>query len=545
MYQIYVRSFGDANCDGVGDLEGIISKLDYLRDLGIDAFWLTPCYPSPQADHGYDVADYLNIHSEYGDLETFDRLVREANARNIRVLMDVVPNHCSDQHTWFKKALADGPGSEAREWFWFREGKGDNGELPPNNWQAWFGGSAWTRVTEPNGAPGQWYLHLFTPQQPDVNWTYEPLRQSFDDMLRFWYARGVDGFRIDAPAVVGKAPGLPDAPPPTPGSAVTEIAYQNPHIQHRPEVHEMFARWRSVTDQFERDNPGRSLVFIGETYAPSLDVVASYVGDRELHTTFFFDLMLANWEAFRWTPMLESVADRFARNVRFALTLNNHDMQRSVSRYGHTDSHLPSSFTFNNLRNSLEPVDLNLGTRRARAATLLLLGLPNPIFLYTGEELGLPEVLDIPEASLQDPIWERSNRTERGRDGCRVPLPWSSDKATNYGFSPSSTGAPAWLPQPDNWGVFAAAAQKGNEHSMLHLYQTALRARKSFVDTSALTILHLGENLIGYERDGLRCLMNFAHTAVSIADHPGAAILWSSEATPGSLPANSAVWLQT
>jgi alpha-glucosidase len=559
VYQLYVRSFADANGDGIGDLEGIISKLDYLATLGIDAIWLNPCYPSPQADHGYDVADYFNIEPDYGDLETFDRLVAEAKLRNIRILMDVVPNHCSKAHARFQAALASAPGSPERAWFYFRDGKGTDGNEAPNNWPAWFGGSAWTRTTNADGTPGQWYLHLFTPDQPDFDWNYEPVRQHFDEMLRFWFDRGVDGFRIDAPCVAGKTPGLPDMPPLPEGTPATAAAGLNPHVAHRPEVHEMFARWRVVTNAYEAERPDRTLVFVGETYAPTLEQVTSYVGEKELHSTFYFDLMLNNWQAHRWHRSLDDLIQSYRSGVRFAVTLNNHDAQRTVTRYGHTDAHLDSSFTFNNLINSQEPVDLEVGTERSRAAALFMLALPLPVFLYAGEELGLPEVLDLPEASLQDPIWERSGRTERGRDGCRVPLAWTSDPNTNFGFSAmnpvdSSRGQttqatpPAWLPQPATWGTYNAEQQLDAEQSMLTLYQEALKIRASLPTETDITVRTFGDehpDLVAFERTGLLCILNLGAHAQSLPSDLGPLLLRShSEATASFLPVNATVWLK-
>jgi alpha-glucosidase len=552
VYQLYVRSFADANGDGIGDLEGIIGKLDYLATLGIDAIWLNPCYPSPQADHGYDVADYFNIEPDYGDLETFDRLVAQAKARDIRILMDVVPNHCSKAHARFQAALAAEPGSPEREWFYFRDGKGADGKEAPNNWPAWFGGSAWTRTTNANGTPGQWYLHLFTPDQPDFNWNCEPVRQHFDEMLRFWFDRGVDGFRIDAPCVAGKTPGLPDMPPLPEGTLATAAAGLNPHVAHRPEVHEMFARWRVVTNAYEAERPERTLVFVGETYAPTLEQVTSYVGEKELHSTFYFDLMLNNWQAPRWQKSLDDLIQTYRSGVRFAVTLNNHDAQRTVTRYGHADAHLDSSFTFNNLINSHEPADLEVGTQRSRAATLFMLALPLPVFLYAGEELGLPEVLDLPEDSLQDPIWERSGRTERGRDGCRVPLSWTADPATNFGFSGSATNATGqsfnrpWLPQPANWGCFNAHDQLGDQSSMLELYRDALRIRRALDAATDITARSFDPNdLIAFERSGLLCIFNLSTSTQALPDGLGSVILSShSEATATSLPENSTIWIR-
>jgi alpha-glucosidase len=520
-YQIYVRSFADANGDGIGDLEGIISKLDYLVDLGVDAFWLNPCYPSPQADHGYDVADYLNIEPAYGDLDVFDRLVHESHARGLKVLMDIVPNHCSDQHVWFQQALAAGPTSAEREWFWFRDGKGVDGSEPPNNWSAWFGGSAWTRVTEPDGRLGQWYLHLFTPDQPDLNWTHPPVADAFDDILRFWWDRGVDGFRIDAPNVVGKTPGLPDAPPVAPGTPDTDVAVQNPHIYHRPEVHDLFRRWRQTADQYLTAHPGRDLVYFGETFAPSIDLVASYVGDNELHTTFNFALLLNNWQPHRWADALIEAARH--PDVLFTWALNNHDAQRSASRYGHTDAALPSSFTANNLINSEAPIDLAIGVRRAEAAMWLLAFLPGPIFLYAGEELGLHEVLDLPDDALQDPIFFRTEGRQRGRDGCRVPLPWTDDRSTNFGFSGGHLNPPApWMPQPDEYGMIAATIQQqtDQQHSTLRSYQQAIRARRllASLEANAPLTISLDGVVLRISRGVFTCVTNFGDEPVVLAD---------------------------
>jgi alpha-glucosidase len=549
VYQLYVRSFADSNGDGIGDLAGITSRLDYLAELGVDGIWLNPCYPSPQADHGYDVADYMNIEPDYGDLQAIDELIAAAHDRNIKLLMDIVPNHCSKEHAWFTKAVADGPGSEAREWFWFRDGKGERGELAPNNWQAWFGGSAWTRVTEPDGRLGQWYLHLFTPDQPDVNWNHEPLRAAFDDILRFWFDRGVDGFRIDAPAVVGKTPGLPDADPVPDGTPATAIASLNVHHYHRPEVHELFARWRRVADDYQRAHPDRSLVFVGETFAPSLELVTSYVSHSELHTTFLFDLVLNNWEAHRWTTTIRALTEQHAAGRRLAMTLNNHDAQRNVTRFGRADAHLPSSYTFNNLVNSDEPVDATVGLQRARASAVFLCGLDVPIFLYAGEELGLPEVIDLPEDALQDPIWERSGRTQRGRDGCRVPLPWTAEPSNNFGFSASDADAtaPSWLPQPPYFGEFSVENQQDDPSSTLALYRELLSQRRdlSVASPGEFAWYAFASGTVCYRRNELTVVMNFGPSTVLLPPEFGDIVISSTPIIDRLLPVDSAVWLRS
>ena len=547
VVQLYVRSFGDANGDGIGDLAGITSRMGYLRNLGVDAIWLNPCYPSPQADHGYDVSDYLAIEPDYGTLGDFDALVAEAGSMGLRVLMDIVPNHCSSEHQWFKSALQGGRGSSEREWFYFRDGKGDKGEQPPNNWQAWFGGPAWNRIIEADGRPGQWYLAMFTPDQPDLNWTTEPVALAFDDILRFWWDRGVEGFRIDAPALVGKTPGLPDAPPVPLGTPATDTAAHNPHVFHRPEVHDLFRRWRRVAKDYERSHPGRELVLVGETFAPSLEVVASYVNDAELHTTFFFDLLLANWTPTRWrNAICAAASDLGGKGVRFAWALNNHDAQRNTTRYGHRDAHLESSFSNNNLVNSSEPVNPEIGNRRARAAIMILAALPGPVFLYAGEELGLPEVLDLPEEALQDPIWERTGHTERGRDGCRVPLPWTADPSTNYGFSTGTNPAAPWLPQPGGWGAFAADAQIGDPDSMFNLYRRMLALRRSLTKQTHVQMVELGDSIVAFRRGDVICAANISDTPVALPAGVGEILAGSVPLSlvDGrlSLPADSTVW---
>ena len=288
VYQIYVRSFADGDGDGIGDLAGIRRRLGHVAALGADAVWLTPCYPSPQYDHGYDVADYCDIEPTYGDLAGFDALVAEAHALGLRVLMDVVPNHCSVEHPWFRAAVAAGRGSPERARFYFRDGRGPNGDEPPNNWQAIFGGPAWTRVDEPDGSPGQWYLHVFTPWQPDFDWSNPDVLAFFADVLTFWFDRGVDGFRVDAVTVVGKPAGLPDCPP-----------ERRPRCyEHVPSGFDVWKDWRRIVDDYERAHPGRSLTTVGEAYAGRRpDLLARYAAPDAFHQTFSFDLLLSPWEA--------------------------------------------------------------------------------------------------------------------------------------------------------------------------------------------------------------------------------------------------------
>ncbi len=548
-YQIYVRSFADSNGDGIGDLDGIRSKMGYLGSLGIDAIWLCPCYPSPQWDHGYDVADYFDIDDEYGSLESFDALVAEARAHGIRVMMDVVPNHCSWDHAWFKAALAAAPGSAERARFYFSEGKGIDGAEPPNNWRSIFGGPAWTRVTEADGQPGQWYLHVFTPQQPDLNWDNPEVPQMFDDMLRFWFDRGVDGFRCDAVTVLGKTPGLPDVVDTWNGED-RRIGGENPHHTWLASGHVAWRRWRKTVEQYERENPGRELVLLAEAYANGRpDILHQYVNHDEFHQTFAFDFMLAPWNAQAMrAAIIAAVETLLPEGIMPTWTNNNHDAQRAVTRYGRADAE--SAFTGNNLLNSDAPVDVELGNRRALAAAAIMLALPGSVYLYCGEELGLPEVLDIPDEARQDPIFLRTGGADLGRDGCRVPLPWSASDGSSAGFSPAGAAA-AWMPQPAGWEGFAADGQNADPASTLNTYRRLLAARHR---TTAVheggfsMLLEHDESLLAFERDGLLAVLNTAAESREIPSdllgdrRPIVSSVDVGELVGGVVPANSAAW---
>ena len=358
---------------------------------------------------------------------------------------------------------------------------------------------------------------------------------------------GGTGGASGRPGVLPTRAGLPDAPPVPPGTPATDTAAHNPHVFHRAEVHDLFRRWRRVAEDYQRAHPGRELVLVGETFAPSLEVVASYVNDAELHTTFFFDLLLANWTPTRWRNAIRAAAgDLGGKGVRFAWALNNHDAQRNATRYGHSDAHLESSFSNNNLVNSSESVNPEIGNRRARAAIMILAALPGPVFLYAGEELGLPEVLDLPEEALQDPIWERSGHTERGRDGCRVPLPWTVDPSTNYGFSTGTNPANPWLPQPLGWGTFAAEAQVADPGSMFSLYRRMLALRRSLTKQTQVEMVELGESIVAFRRGDVICAANIRDTPVALSDNVREVLAGSMplSLTGGrlTLPADSAAW---
>src|SRR4051794_23066521 len=438
FYEIYVRSFADANGDGVGDLAGIRGRLDHLVDLGIDAIWITPFYRSPMADHGYDVADPRDVDPVFGDLAEFDYLIADAHDRGLRVVVDIVPNHCSIEHPWFREAIANGPGSPARERFLFRPGRGQSGSEPPNNWQSVFGGGAWTRV-----ADGEWYLHMFTPEQPDWNWRHPDVKADHEQTLQFWLDRGVDGFRIDVAHGLFKAADLPST---ATGSSLDLLAdrLEPTPMWNQPEVHDVYRRWHAICAAYDDES-----VLVGEVWIGDPKVVAAYVRPDELQLAFNFRLLFSDWSHSAYRRAIEdSLRDLQTVGAPPTWVLTNHDVQRQVTRFGGGD----------------------IGLHRAKAALLLLLALPGPVFIYQGDELGLPEVL-LPDEALQDPVWERSGHTIRGRDGCRVPMPWSGSSAP-FGFSPGR--ARPWLPMPNDWADLTVERQQNDPGSTLSFYRAAL-----------------------------------------------------------------------
>jgi alpha-glucosidase len=551
VYQVYVRSFADSNGDGKGDLQGIIEHLDHLEALRIDAIWLCPCFPSPQMDHGYDVADYFDIEPTYGDLATFDRLVSAARERNIKVMLDVVPNHCSSEHAWFKAALVAPKGSAERERFYFRDGKGEHGELPPNNWKAVFGGPAWSRIVEPDGAPGQWYLHIFTPWQPDFNWENEDVKEHFDRMLRFWFDRGVEGFRVDAVGVVGKADGLPDQAVLEGDAKATEQAGANEYVQFQPKAHDYWRRWRHLVDAYEAEHPGRQLVTVSEAYTPGKpQLLLKFVERDQFHQSFCFDLMLAPWIA---GPIRQSVAEVYEvltdAGAALTWTLNNHDTQRAVTRYGRANATSLDSWTKNNLVYVDAPVDEVLGLRRNDAMIAFTAALPGSLFLYQGEELGLPEVLDIPADRREDPLFARTNGAEIGRDGCRIPLPWTQQESTAFGFSSVPPAGEPWLPLPEGWGAYAASRQGDDPDSTLAHYRHLLGHRR-LLDVGAPLEWELADSadVVAYQRGAVLVVLNVSNHEVELPASlvEGRELIISSVRTHtdvGVVPADSCVWL--
>ena len=522
VYEVYLRSFADGNGDGIGDLTGLLSRLPYLRDLGVDALWITPWYVSPMADGGYDVADYRDIDPLFGTLAQAEKLIGSAHDLGLKVIIDIVPNHCSSQHPWFTAAVAAGPGSAERARFWFRPGRGEAGELPPGDWQSMFGGPAWTRVIEPDGSPGQWYLHLYAPEQPDLNWDNREVREEFEAILRFWLDRGVDGFRIDVADFLAKDPLLPDV-------AGLEHGARQPW-EDQDSLHDIYRAWRKVIESYPRHG-----VFVGEIWLKPLTRLRPYLTGDQLHTAFNFDYLGAPWDAARLRQVIDTTLDTIGAAAPWVLS--NHDVTRHLTRYGRAN-------TGGDWQTDPGRPDLALGTRRARSALLLSLALPGSSYLYQGEELGLWEVEDIPDELLADPIWERTGHVVRGRDGCRVPLPWRTD-AAGFGFGPEGGSAP-WLPQPQAWRDLAADAQAGDPDSMLELYRTALRLRKncSQLGADALSWLDSADGVLAFSRpEGLLCMLNVSAEPQPLPPDTEL-VLASGELSGGLLPSDTAVWLR-
>jgi alpha-glucosidase len=505
FYQVYPRSFADSDGDGVGDLDGVTSRLDYLENLGVDALWLSPIMVSPMADHGYDVADPRDVDPLFGGLAAFERLIAAAHERGMKVTTDLVPNHTSSQHPWFQEALAAEPGSAARNRYIFRDGRGPGGAEPPNNWQSVFGGLSWTRVTEPDGKPGQWYLHLFDTEQPDLNWDNPEVFDDLEKTLRFWLERGVDGFRIDVAHGMAKPPGLPD----------TDVEMRprmlsdgDPRFNH-PDVHDIHRNIRRVMDDFP------DAVTIGEVWVFDNARWAEYVRADELHLGFNFRMVRAEYDI---TDIRDAIENTFAaaeiENATPTWTLENHDVVRGPSRYG--------------------------GLAQARAMAVVLLALPGAVFIYNGQELGLGNI-ELPDEALQDPTWERSGHTVRGRDGCRIPIPWSGDTPP-FGFS---TSHDTWLPMPQEWAALTVEKQLGEPESTLSFFQRAIEIRHERAEFAGEQFewLDTRPDALAFARGGggLRCVLNAGTTPLPLLD--GEVLLASAPVIGRALPPNTAAWL--
>lgn len=511
VYEVYPRSFAASGTrgGGLGDVDGVRSRLPYLVGLGVDALWITPWYPSPMADGGYDVADHCDVDPRFGTLDDADALIAEAHAAGLRVLVDLVPNHTSIEHPWF---------TEDPSLYVVRPGRGDG---PPNDWISAFGGPAWTQLPD-----GDWYLHTFAPEQPDLDWSNEEVRRRFDDVLRFWLDRGVDGLRVDAVPAIGKDMALPDAGH-RPGALFESSRWTGSPQWDGDSVHEVVRRWRAVVDEYPGDR-----VLVSESVVAGPERAARYVRPGEMHTTFNFDHLRCPWDA----PALRSVVDSTLAALAptgapATWVLSNHDETRHVTRFGRAVTGAgvmgfdPGA-----------PADLELGLRRARAAALLMLALPGSAYLYQGEELGLPEVVDLPDEVLQDPTFVRSGGAVRGRDGCRVPLPWSGS-APPFGFGVDEP----WLPQPASWAALTVQAQEADPGSTLNLYRAALALRRARLLDEQFAWDGVADPVLSFRRGpGFRCTVNLGTTPVPV---DGEALLTSGPLQDGLLPPDTAAWL--
>jgi alpha-glucosidase len=531
IYQIYPRSFADSDGDGMGDLPGITARLSSLRDLGVDAVWLSPFYPSPQHDAGYDVSDYLDVDPRFGTLADGDKMIAEAHALGLRIIVDLVPNHTSSDHPWFAAALAAGPGSAGRERYVFRDGRGPAGDQPPNSWQSVFGGSAWERVVEPDGTPGQWYLHLFDVSQPDLNWDNSEVRSAFLDILRFWLGRGVDGFRVDVAHGLIKDRHLTDWTSATVvlGGLVAEGP--PPPMWDQDGVHEIYRQWRALLDSY----PGEQIL-VAEAWAGTPERIARYVRPDEMQQAFNFLYLDAPWSA---DPLRQVIDATLVANDTVGATttwvLSNHDVVRHATRLGYP----VGESRMHGIGIGDPQPDLALGLRRARAATLQMLALPGSAYLYQGEELGLPEDTTMPDEFRQDPAWARSGHTERGRDGCRVPIPWEAD-APSYGFGPTDA---SWLPQPATWAQYALDRQRGVAGSTYELYRVALRLRREHgLGAGRLSWVDMPADVLAFRSGSVLVMTNFGDAPAELP--VGSRVLLSSEPLDhdGRVPTDVTVW---
>jgi len=550
IYQVYPRSFADSDGDGIGDLKGIESRLPALAELGIDAIWLSPFFRSPQKDAGYDVSDYCDVDPLFGTLDDFDRMLATAHSLGLKVIADMVPNHTSDQHAWFQEALAAPEGSPERDRYMFRDGKGATGDIPPNNWESVFGGPMWERVTRPDGTPGQWYLHIFDTSQPDLNWENPWVREQFEDILRFWLDRGVDGFRVDVAHGMIKQAGLPDYTPPESGASMGGLVVDDtvlaPAIQDPPPpipdppywgqegVHDIWRGWHKVLAEYEGDR-----VLCAEAWVDPLEKVALWVRPDEMSQAFNFGYMFTDWKAPALKRIITESLKAFGEvGAPSTWVLSNHDVVRHASRLALTaDSPQGAGIGPKSPGKPNEAI----GLRRARAATSLMLALPGSSYIYQGEELGLPEDMELPDAARQDPTWFRTHGEKYGRDGCRVPIPWEADRPA-FGFN--HTGD-SWLPQPTDWGRFARHAQVGVPGSTLELYTLALRLRREHLLASgALQWLKgYGRSVVAFRNGDITVIANLGKVAVELP--VGEVLLASETITGGALPTDTTVWIRS
>ena len=552
IYQIYPRSFADSNGDGIGDLPGITARLNALAELGVDAIWLSPFFTSPQHDAGYDVADFTDVDPLFGTLDDFDALRDRAHGLGLKVMIDLVPNHSSSAHPWFQAALVAAPGSLERARYLFRDGRGEDGDVPPNNWQSVFGGPAWTRVTEPDGTAGQWYLHLFDTSQPDFDWNNEHVWELFRGVLRFWLRRGVDGFRVDVAHGLVKKAGLPDYTAPSAaavssgGSGMVAQPAQTDLAPYwaQPAVHEIYRDWHRVLAEFGPDR-----ILAGEAWVEPLSNLVNWVRPDEMQQTFNFRFLETPWQA---APLKTVVDDSLAAfgsvGAPSTWVLSNHDVIRHATRLGLDP--LPPQGQGVGPKTPTHPDDV-VGLRRARAYTAFMLGLPGSAYLYQGEELGLPEVIDLPDAARQDPTFFRTGGKSYGRDGCRVPIPWTAGEPS-AGFGPRSGDAASvavtatgesWLPQPASWADYARDSQRSIPGSTLEFYRAALAARREhrLARNELVWQAAPDEQVLVYRSGAVTVLANTG--AVPVARPAGRVVLASGPIGDDTVPGDTTVWL--
>ena len=535
IYQVYPRSFADSNGDGIGDLPGITSRLGALKDLGIDAVWLSPFQKSPQKDAGYDVSDYCDVDPLFGTMTDFDRMLEHAHSLGLRLIVDLVPNHSSSEHPWFQQALAAGPGSPERARYMFREGKGANGELPPNNWESVFGGPAWTRVNEADGTAGQWYLHLFDSSQPDFDWTNPWVHEQFEQILRFWLDKGVDGFRVDVAHGLAKKDGLPDF--------LRDDAYWRTPADQRPDnpyfgndgVHPIYRTWRAIVDSY----PGER-VLCAEAFVEPLSKMAHWVRPDEMMQAFNFPYLVTRWDPARLRSVIDESLSAFgAVGAPSTWVLSNHDQVRHATRLT-LDPSADQADRIHGIGPKTQPrPDEALGLRRARGASTFMLALPGSAYVYQGEELGLPEAIDIPDDARQDPTFARTNGEAYGRDGCRVPIPWEAEKPS-IGFGPS---AATWLPQPENYRTYARDRQAGVAGSTLELYRSllALRRERGLGTGSLSWIGDTPDDVLAFANNGVRVFFNMGTRDFTLPE--GEILVASADVAQGVLPPAGTAWL--
>ncbi|OCG72637.1 glycoside hydrolase family 13 protein [Microbacterium sediminis] len=530
IYQIYPRSFADANGDGIGDLPGVTGRLDALAELGVDAIWLSPFMTSPQKDAGYDVADYCDVDPLFGTLADFDEMLAAAHDRGIRVIVDLVPNHSSDQHPWFQEALAAAPGSAERARYMFRDGKGERGQLPPNNWQSVFGGPAWTRVTEADGTPGQWYLHLFDSSQPDFDWANPEVQEEFRRILRFWLDRGVDGFRVDVAHGLVKHDELPDYMPPEDSDSMggaEPVPYWG-----QEGVHEIYRDWHRILAEYDGDR-----ALCAEAWLPTAEETAKWVRPDEMHQAFNFPYLSAPWDASELRGVIDQSFAAFGGvGAPTTWVLSNHDVVRHATRLA-LGADTPQGHGVG--PDSPGKPEYGFGLRRGRAATTIMLALPGSAYLYQGEELGLPEATEIPDEARQDPTWFRTGGERYGRDGCRVPIPWEA-AGPAYGFSESGR---SWLPQPPEWAQLARDVEASDPTSTLNLYRELLRQRREqgLATGQFDWVEGAPDDTVWFRVAGVEVIANLGSEPVPLPE--GTRVLVASSPVADAVPTDTAVWL--